>query len=330
METGIEWINSIMEDLVNPEYKLSETILKVKILANRLKSEKLKNWVEDEINGYEGKDVPEYRQVHVGIFGNLLQDKGFGGFLTRKYVPLPREHLEDEIKEMLRTTPLRISISELEDMSKSEEDFRIDIPYSIYPLFSKGLSNNWKVDSAWQMIPKFKIQGILTKIKSTLIDFLTEISEEIGENENIEVLKDKPKVENIFDKTIGQIKGETVNITIGSDNIQQTNVGEHSTSNVAKGKKISQKINQEFKAEVEDFLKLLKGNIDQIPLDEDDKEDIKIESRRLKSQIQRGKPKVGIIQNSLRVVEGILMGVAANALTPPILDAITALLSKIG
>jgi len=330
MATDINWINKIIEDLVDPDCKMSDIILKVKILANKLKNEKLKIWVENEINGYVGKDVPEYRLVHAGVFGNLLQDRGFGSFLTRKDVPLPTEHLDDNIKEMLRTTPLRISISEIEDMSKSEEDFRTDIPYSIYPLFSKALSNNWKVDAAWQMIPKFKIQGILTKIKSTLIDFLSEISEEIGENEDIEILKDKPKVDNIFDKTIGQIKGKTVNITIGNDNIQQTNVGEHSTANVAKGENINQEISQEFRSEVKDLLKLLEDNIDQIPLNDDDKEDIELESNRLKVQILRDKPKVGIIQNSLRVMEGILMGVTANALTPPILEGIAALLSKIG
>lgn len=100
MTTDIDWINIIIRDLVNQDCKLSDTILKVKIIANKLKNEKLKDWVDNEINGYIGKDVPEYRLVHVGIFGNLLQDRGFGGFASRNDVPLPTECLADEIKEI--------------------------------------------------------------------------------------------------------------------------------------------------------------------------------------------------------------------------------------
>ena len=113
MAKDIDWINSIMEELVNPEYKLSDTILKVKILANRLNSEKLKNWVEDEINGYIGKDVPEYRILNVGIYGNLLQERGFGGFLTQNNYQLPLHCVPDDLKVVIKKTPLRVSISEL-------------------------------------------------------------------------------------------------------------------------------------------------------------------------------------------------------------------------
>jgi hypothetical protein len=330
MTTDIDWINTIIEELVSPDCKLSDTILKVKLLASRVKSEKLKTWVEDEINGYYEKEVPEYRDLDVGLFGDLIQDRGFAGILASKAVPLPTEHLQDEIREILRKTPLRVSISELEDMSKSKEDFRIDIPYSFFPYFRQGLANNWNVNAAWRLIPKSKIHGILIKIKSKLIDFLTEMSEEIGENKNLSILKGKLEVDHIFDHTIGQITGKTVNISIGSENLQQINVGNNSTSNVAKGSNINQNISQDVKAEVEALLKLLADKLNQIPLDQHDIEDIKIESNRLNSQLQRDVPKVGIIQNSLRVIEGILLGVTANALTPPILDAITVLLSKIG
>lgn len=330
MTTDIEWINNLMEDVVNSMFKLSETILKVKLFANRLNNEKLKSWVTNEINGYVGKDVPEYRIVHVGVFGNLLQDRGYGGFLTRNDMALSIEHLPGNIKEFLKTIPLRISISELEDMTLSNEDFRSDVPREFYQIMSQGLSNGWMVDSAWQLIPKSKIQGILTKIKSNLIDFLTEISVEIGENENINVLKNKPKVDNIFDKTIGQISGKNIVISVGSETNQQVNLGKHSSSNVATGRNFNQNISQELTRDVKALIKQLSDKLDQIPLNQEDKEDIIIESNRVNAQLIRANPKVDIIQNSLRVIEGILLGVAANALTPPILNAIAILLSKIG
>lgn len=330
METGIDWINSIIEELVNPEYKLSDTILKVKLLASKVNSEKLKKWVEDEINGYGESEVPEYRNLDVGLFGDLIQDRGFGNILTSNAAPLPTEHLSKEFKEVIRKMKLKNSISELEDMSKSEEDFRIDLPYSSFPYFNQGLANSWKVNAAWRLIPKFKIQGILTKIKSKLIDFLTEISEEIGENKNLSILKGKKQVDHIFDQTIGKISGNTVNINLGDHNLQSVNVGDHSSSNIASGKNVSQVINQDITTEIKDFIKLLTDKVDNIKLDQDDKEDIIIETNRVTTQLQREKPRIEIIKNSLRVIEGILLGITANALTKPIIDAVAVLLSKIG
>jgi hypothetical protein len=329
MAADIDWINNIIEELVNPQYKLSNTILKVKLLASRVKNEKLENWVEDEINGYGENEVPEYRNLNVGLFGDLIQDRGFGNFLTNKSSALPTEHLSKDFQEVIRIMKLKNSISEFEDMSQSEEDLRMDLPFSSFTYFNQGLANGWKVNAAWRLIPKFKIQGILTKIKSKLIDFLTEISEEIGEKNNLNILKGNKQVDHIFDETIGKISGNIVNVNIGDRNLQSVNVGDHSSSNIASGKNVSQAINQDITTEIKDFIKLLSNKLDQIKLDQDDKEDLIIESNRVTTQLQREKPRVEIIQNSLRVIEGILLGVTANALTQPIIDAVAVLLSKI-
>lgn len=325
----INWVNSIIDDLTNSKIELSTTILKVKVLAFKSDNEKLKQWVNNEINGYPDSDVPDYRIVRVGVFANLVQDRGLGSFQTRQNFPLPLEHLSTEIQESLRSSIIKSSIADLEEMIKAEGEYYMHIPPAIYSEFSKVFRNNWKVETAWQGIPKNIIQGVLVKIKAKLIDFLMEISEIMGQGDNITILKDKP-IDKIFEKTIGHVTADTVNISIGTENIQAINSGQYSSSNIATGNNISQTINQEIKVDVEDFIKLLEDKLDHIPLNQDDKEDIQIETGRLKAQIQREKPKVSIIQNSLRVIEGILLGVTANALTPPILNALTVLLSKIG
>jgi hypothetical protein len=74
----------------------------------------------------------------------------------------------------------------------------------------------------------------------------------------------------------------------------------------------------------------LTDKLDNMSLAQDDKEDIIIETNRVTTQLQREKPRIEIIQNSLRIIEGILLGITANALTQPIIDAVTVLLGKIG
>lgn len=326
----INWINNIVNDLTNPDYRLSNTILKVKVLALKSNNEKLKSWVQNEINGYKDLDVPDYRVIKVGIYGNMVQDRGFGEFQTRQEFPLSIYHLSEEIQESLRTAKIKGSIADLEEMVIAKGEYSIVVPPMLYSELSAAFKNDWKIETAWQSIPKNIIQGIIVKIKSKLIDFLVEISEVIGQGENISILKDQPNVDNIFDKTIGQIIGDTVNISVGTENIQSINSGEYSSSNVAIGNNINQSITQDIKTDVKEFMEMLKEKMDDIPLDQEEKDDIILESSRVDKQLTREKPKVGIIHNSLRVIESILMGVAANAVTPTILDSLAALLSKFG
>jgi len=164
------------------------------------------------------------------------------------------------------------------------------------------------------------VEGIISSIKSNLLKFLLELAEEIGENENIEIMEHKKKIDNLFDKTIGNLTGETVNISIGTDNIQTVNTGDNVKMNIAKGEKINQTINIEAEKELTDFIKDLKVQLEKLNLNTDDKKDIENEISRIETQIEREKPKYPIINEALKVINGILIGVAGNVMTPTILD----------
>ena len=55
--------------------KLSSSLLKVQVLAHKLKNEKLKEWVNYELNGYDDKNinVPTYRVIPTIVKGHLIQ-----------------------------------------------------------------------------------------------------------------------------------------------------------------------------------------------------------------------------------------------------------------
>ena len=56
MNNTSEWIDTIIDDLLNHNIKLSEKLLKVQALAFKIENSILKEWVEDEISGYIGKN----------------------------------------------------------------------------------------------------------------------------------------------------------------------------------------------------------------------------------------------------------------------------------
>ncbi|NLN26479.1 MAG: hypothetical protein GX163_12710 [Bacteroidetes bacterium] len=320
-----EWIDKIIEDLVNPNIKLSDTLLKVQVLSFKIENATLKNWAEGEINGYVGKDKPEYRRIPSAIMGNLIQDGGFRGIWTKKNTLLPVEYLESRVRDRLMSIKMDSSVAELERMIESKGSYQVYLPHIICQEFSKIMSP-WHVDSAWQKISLNSIEGILSTIKSTLLNFLLELNKEFGDNDNLSIMKKKEEINKIFNKTIGNISGEHINITLGNSTAQTINSGDNSITNVAVGENLNQQI--EIKTEIEDFLKILKGNIDKLDLPLDEKEDILNEITRVESQLNRENPKINIVEAALNTINGILTGITANAYTPIVLEKLTDLIGR--
>lgn len=328
MNQTIDWINTIIKELVDPHTKIKDTLLKVQVLAFKIKNSKLKEWVDNELNGFIGKEVPSYRKIPSAVFGNLMQDRGFGGMMTRNNHALPIEYLEKDLREALMSVAMNSSVSELEHLIEKGGQYQINIPHLVHKEITKLLSNGWVVDSAWQKISLNSIEGIISAIKSNLLTFLLELADEIGENENIDIMEHKKKIDNLFDKTIGNLSGETINISIGTDNVQAVSTGENAKLNVAKGKNVTQTINVEAQQELTKFIEELKPLLDKLSLDTDDKADIINEISRIETQLSRQQPKYPIINEALKIVNGILIGVAGNAMTPTILERLSWLMGQ--
>jgi hypothetical protein len=55
-------LEQIQTDLLNQDVPLSTILRKAKVLASQLHSEKLADWVSQELDGYKSdKDLPDYR-----------------------------------------------------------------------------------------------------------------------------------------------------------------------------------------------------------------------------------------------------------------------------
>lgn len=329
MTQTINWINTIINELVEPEIKLKDTLLKVQVLAFKIKNEKLKEWVDNEMNGFVDKQIPSYRKDSLAIFGNLTQDRGFGNMIMRNNQPLPIEYLDNSVQEaMMNIVMISSSVSELEHMIEKGGEYIINIPHSIYSEITKLLSNGWVVDSAWQKVSLNSIEGIISSIKSKLLTFLLELADEIGEKENVNIMEHKNKIDNLFNKTIGNLTGETINILIGTDNVQSVSTGNKAKINVAKGEKVKQTISNEAPKELSKFIEELKQQLNKLSLLADDKTDIMNEISRIETQLSRAEPKFPIITEALNVVYGILIGVSGNAFTPPILEKLSSLIGQ--
>ena len=105
-------IRGIRDDTVNPDVKLSSILLKAKVMAYSLDVPEFKQWIERELEGYEGEDVevPDYREAAGTNFG---QFSGYGGAWIDKQ-GIPVSHLPEAVRERYATLQLREGIPAIE------------------------------------------------------------------------------------------------------------------------------------------------------------------------------------------------------------------------
>jgi hypothetical protein len=323
MNQIIDNIKTIISELLEPQNQLTDTLLKVQVLAFQLKNSKLKEWVTNEINGYQDGKIPDYRRVPTVIYGNIIHP--FSG-QRKDNEQLYIDYLDIDLQNRLKNALLRNSISILIEMINSKKQYQLTLSHYFCKVFTQQLTDNYQVTDIWQRINTNDIVGIITSIKSNLLNFLLELAEELGEHQNIDIMKEKPKIDNLFDKTIGQITGNnpTINITtIGGGDIQSLNIGSGANINVSKGNNNSQTINiNDIKKELENFIADFKATIDTLDVSKEDKEDIITAITEIETQLQSEKPKYPMITQSLDIVKGILIGVAGNAVSPTIIEKI--------
>jgi hypothetical protein len=176
------------------------------------------------------------------------------------------------------------------------------------------------VQYAKKTICRTQIVELLTIIRAKLLDFLLELNEEIGENENTDIVENDKIVDSLFEKTIGSISAETVIISMGNDNPQTVSMGDNAKLNVAKGESVTQNITVEIKNELAKFIEELKPQLDKLGLSLDDKEDVRNEILRIETQLRRQEPKYQIVNTAIRVIHDILIGVTGNAISPAIIE----------
>jgi AbiTii len=104
-------IDEVIAPAADDEQPVSNVLRKCLILAFELKNEKLKTWVEKELNGFESKDdVPEYRKISLHSKGNF-QGPG-GAWIPSR--PLPMGILSKKHRDFLVPTLLTQPIAAYE------------------------------------------------------------------------------------------------------------------------------------------------------------------------------------------------------------------------
>ncbi len=170
-----------MEELINRllsgEGKLSLLLLEAKEYAENSKDERFIEFIDDELNGYIGKEIPEYRRINAEIVGDI-QDS-FGRFLHQQY-PLDFSKISDQIGFDISTTVSPDGISFIENNLESLTKVLVlkKMPGGQVSLLNDILKYNnpgYILTAAYYRFGKASLQYILDKVRQELIIGLKKI-----------------------------------------------------------------------------------------------------------------------------------------------------------
>jgi len=313
-------IEGIIEDLINDNKNISTIFLKLQVIVHILKNEKLKNWVEYELHGYPDKrTLPEYRIIPGVVYGDMEQHRGFQGSYRISNFILPTSHINDDhLLDILRTFRCKDSISKIEEIANNDEqEINVTLPDFCIPYLQRGLETNCYLNQISQHIQKFDLKNIVDQVKSSLLQFLLEINDELNLDIEFTAMENMEKIEKAINNTIyAGVVATGENATINANE-----------SNIVGGQNNSVTINETVKKKIEDLVAQIVEISDTFS---EEKEEVLNELARITTQLKKSTPKTDIISSSFQTINNILTGVAGNLTTPVVVDGIKHMMKLIG
>lgn len=232
----ISLLRRIREGATSNTTSLSEILRLCMRLGKQLGNEELVSWARMEASGYtKAEDLPDYRKLPSESQGDFYGSYGRG----IKNAHIPDSVIEQGHRDSLCNVYMFEPVTELENLAISSggKDNILKIPWSgdVIAYYQKKeiYSGGMVLATAWRVMTKQKLTGVLETIRTRVLDFILEIEEELGlqgesEDQNPEIVHPQPqKIEQIFINTIhgGNVAvGNNRDISQQVINIKQGNI----------------------------------------------------------------------------------------------------------
>ena len=169
----------IQESVVQDGANLGSVLLKLRLLAARLGSDVLEEWVKHEAEGYpENTEVPPYRMAGVSFTGTFLGP--FNAQITN--APIPPYLVEKFAGEKWVKINVRESIAAIDDMVKrcaaDGSAFGIDASNLILLLQGK-IYPNYTCASVYTSISPTALSEIIQAVRSRVLELTLELEKTI-------------------------------------------------------------------------------------------------------------------------------------------------------
>lgn len=174
-------LHEIQESVVNENADLASLLLKVRLLASRLESEILEEWVKHEAEGYPADvEIPKYRKVAVTYRGTFSGPFGSG----MKNAPIPSYLVEKVAGEKWVQIEIRESIAAVEDLLRSaaEGEGGIGIDASNLILLLQGkVYEDYACNEIRGSISPTAVAEIRQAVRSRILELTVQLEKSVPE-----------------------------------------------------------------------------------------------------------------------------------------------------
>ncbi|HBN6529344.1 TPA: hypothetical protein LZR09_004817 [Escherichia coli] len=211
-------LQEIIQILSTGDEGTTNALIKTKILLFSIGKKELAAWVNHEINGYpDSVSLPDYRIVGTRI----LADLNNGVRLYRAF-PLPIGYLSEDDYEDATTSNVRLSISQIEELVTNAGDSHalqqpIPLDYALVK-YCKGIDKGYELTRCYKEIALHNFTSILTQVRSRLLDFILELSDQVSEIPDEKNMTEKLKNIDTSSLFHNSIFGDNTVISFGNEN----------------------------------------------------------------------------------------------------------------
>lgn len=211
-------LEDIISILSSGDEGTTNALLKTKILVYSIGKKELVSWVNYELNGYpDDNQLPEYRIVSARILANLNN-----GVRSYQEYPLPVSYLKDKDYEDATNCQVRLSISQIEDLVVNSGDrytLQQPIPLDIAMLkYCKHIDKSYEITRCYKEIALHNFTSILTQVRSRLLDFVLELSDQVSSISGEKTVAEKLKQIDTSSVFKNAIFGNNTVINMGNNN----------------------------------------------------------------------------------------------------------------
>ena len=178
-------MSALLDDIINlaidGKQPLPDILRKCLLLGHELKNDQLKNWANQELNGYEfGKDVPEYRIIPAPAKGNFI------GPLYAQYNRhlIPSVVLEKKHREFAERVYLLQSVSAYVDVLKERDanpsGGSLSFPWNANMVAyyqDKLMQGGFICHAAWQEVSASAVAEMLDTIRNRTLNMALQMKD---------------------------------------------------------------------------------------------------------------------------------------------------------
>jgi AbiTii len=219
-------LDDIIELSTDSKQSVTGLLRKCLILGNKLGNARLRDWANQELNGYISEDdLPEYRIVPAAAKGYMTGPFGSG----IKNFPIPPALLDKEHVRYATKVYLTASVSEYEELLRSKSDgFKLEWSANLTLYYQDRIEtqNGCCLAHAWQQVGRSAFVRVLEAVRNRTLNLALDIQASVGQTDK-ELERITPESAAMVEKTVNNyIYGGTNVLASGqshiSGNIQQT------------------------------------------------------------------------------------------------------------